>query len=295
MRDSTALWNSSTNCSSSRCCGGVLAVDRPDASDVADVVAVVRREVHQHQVAVLERRGVAEVVHVVDVLGAARGNRAIAFEPRVVDQEDVARRRIELILGHARLGAAHRFHQPEPGNLRGAPHHRDLARALDAPHLVEDGIEVPHLGARMTRAQQLDEPALTRPGAVPRVVDARGFRRHELAAALSLVLGRAELREDHRRRLAASASAGAGAAGRDQRPVGVDHLLQRLDLVRAGDAHDEIGVFRRQHAAFGRFEPRVARRAGRSSPSSCGRRAAGTRRASRCRTGNRRCCADEGA
>ena len=195
----TALRYSRMNCSELALPRRVLAVHRPDAADVARVVAVVGRVVHQHQVAVLQRRRVAEVVHVVDVVGAAGGDRAIALEARVVDEEDVVRRGVELVFGDARLGAAHRFHHAETGDLRRAAHHRDLARALDAAHLVEDRVQVAHVGARLPRAQQLDEALLTRDGAVPEVVDARGLRGHELAAALPEVLGRAELGVDRRR------------------------------------------------------------------------------------------------
>ena len=178
-------------------------------------------------------RHVAEVVHVVDVLGPARGDRAIALEPRVVDEEHIARGGVELVLGHAGLRAAHRLHQAEAGDLRRAPDQRDLPLALDAAHLVEDRVQVAHLGARVTRAQQLDEPALPRRGAVPEVVRPRGLGADELAAALALVLGRAELREDRGGCRSAAAAAAGGARLACTSGQFVPPSPQRLDVVDA--------------------------------------------------------------
>ena len=142
--------------------GRVGAVHRPHAADVADVVAVVGRVVHQHEVAVLEAPRVAVVVHVVDVLGAGGGDRAIRFELRVVDQEDVARGGVELVLVDARFGAAHRFHQAEAGELRGAADQRDLARALDGAQVVEDRREIADLGAAALRSRSSSTNRLSR-------------------------------------------------------------------------------------------------------------------------------------
>ena len=195
------------------------------------------------------------------MLSVPRGrDRAIALEPRVVHLEHVVGRGIELIFGHARLGAAHGFHHPETRELGRAANHRNLARALDAAHLVEDRVQVAHVGARVARPQQLDEAALTRRRTVPEVVGARHLRRHQLAAALPEVLGRTELRVDRRRRGAASASPGACAGGRHERPVALRHRRHRLHVVHSGDPLDEIGVFGREDAALGGFEPCVAGR-----------------------------------
>ena len=172
----------------------VLAADGPDPADVADVVPVVGGVVHQHQVAVLERRGVAEIVHVVDVFGAGRRDRSVRFEPRAVEQEHIPRGGVELILGDARLGAPHSLDQAEARELRCAPNQRDFPRALDRAQLVEDRIEIPDLGARMARAQQLDEAPLPGRAAVPIVQRPRGFRRHQLAPALTGRFGGREFR-----------------------------------------------------------------------------------------------------
>ena len=200
------------NCSSSRCDGAIFAVDRPHAADVAGVVAIIGSVIHQHEVAVLEGRRVAEVVHVVDVLGAAGGDGAIAFEAGVVGDEDEMGGRVELVFGHARFGAAHGLDKGEARDLGGSADQRDLARALDAAHFVEHGIEIADLRARLPHAQELDEPLLARRRAVPEIVRARGFCRDQLTAALSQVFRRTELRVDRRRRLAAPAASGPAGA-----------------------------------------------------------------------------------
>ena len=112
--------------------GAVLAVDRPDPRDVAGIVVILRREIHQDEVAVLQPIGVPIVVHVPDVVGAGRRDRAIALEARTAGQEDVAGDGVELIFEHARPGALHGLDQPPAGELRGAADQGDLARALDA-------------------------------------------------------------------------------------------------------------------------------------------------------------------
>ena len=145
-------------------------------------------------------------MHVVDVLGAAGRDRPVAFEARIVDEEHVAGGSVELILGDAGLGAAHRFHHRQAGDLRCAPDHGDLAGALDAAQLVEDRVEVADLGPRLPGAQELDEPLLARHRAVPEIVDARRFCGHELAAALAEVLGWTEFRINRRRRGATAAT-----------------------------------------------------------------------------------------
>ena len=98
------------------------------------------------------------------------------LESGVVHEEDVARRCVELVFRHTRLGAAHRLHHAEAGDLRRATDERDLARALDAAHPVENRIQVPDVGASIARAEQLDEAPLARDTAVPVVVHPGGLR-----------------------------------------------------------------------------------------------------------------------
>ena len=172
----------------------VRPVHRPHAADVADVVPEVRRVVHQHPVAVLQRVGVPVVVHVVDVHVAGGGDRSVAVQARAVDDEDVARGRFELVLLHAGLGAANRLHHPEAGELRRFPDERHLARALHAAQLVENRIEIADL--QRAAGQARDELLLPREAAVERVVEDRPIAGAQLAAALRVAFGRLELRVD---------------------------------------------------------------------------------------------------
>ncbi len=172
------------------------------------------------------------------------------------------RRGVELVFGDARLSAAHRFHDAKAGDLRRTAQHRDLARALDAAHLVEDRIQVAHVRARLPRPQQLDEALLPRDRAVPVVVDAGGLGGYELAAALTEVLGRAELGVNRRRGgAAAAASSGAGWRLADyQRPSRRCHRRQRRDVISPGNALHQLDIVGRDHATLGCFETLVARR-----------------------------------
>jgi hypothetical protein len=67
---------------------------------------------------------------------------------------------VELVLGDARRGRAHRLHQGEARQARGPADQLYLARALDEPRLVERGRQVAHLELREARAQHLDQPPL---------------------------------------------------------------------------------------------------------------------------------------
>ena len=120
----------------------VFPVDRPDPRDVARIVVILGGEIHQDDVAVLEPRGVAVIVHVPDVIRAGGRDRAIALESGAAGQEDVAGDCVELILEDARPRALHRLDQPAAGELGGPADQGDLARALHGADAVEDRRQV---------------------------------------------------------------------------------------------------------------------------------------------------------
>ena len=132
--------------------------------------------------------GIAVIVHVPDVVGAGRGDGAIALEARAAGQEDVAGDGVELVLEHARAGALHRLDQPSAGELRGAADQGDLAGTLDGPDLVQDRREVVDLAPGESRAEQLHEVGLARRPAVPVVRGDGRVRGLQLAAALGVPL-----------------------------------------------------------------------------------------------------------
>ncbi len=250
--------------------GLVAAVDRPHPPDVAHVVVVVGRVVHQHQVARHQLPAVPEVVDVPDVLRARGGDRAVAVEPRVVHQEDVAAGGVELVLVDARLGAARRLHHAEPGELRRAADERDLARALDRPQLVQNGCQVLDRRARVARAQQLDEAPLARDAAVPEVVGDRG---------VPAPGARSGSRRNPR-------------PGRSRRrsPTGAPSPSGQRASIASVESTSSAPVrrFTSSASAAESTLPSGARAArcaaaGRAWPSGCARRAAGRRAASRCR------------
>ena len=173
-------------------------------------------------------------MHVVDVEVPGGGDRSIAVQARAVDDEDVARGRFELVLLHARLGAANRFHHPEAGELRRFPDERHLARALDAAQLVEDRIEIADL--RRAAGQPRDELLLSREAAVERIVENRPIARAQLAAALRVALGRLELHVDRLQARTGGASSAATAAARPpraHRPVALGHRRRGQHVVDA--------------------------------------------------------------
>ena len=84
----------------------------------------------------------------VDRVRARRGERKVARALRVVAAEHPLGGRRQLVLELAGRRFAHRLHDPEPRDARHLAHERDLARALDEAHGVEDRVEVLDLDRR---------------------------------------------------------------------------------------------------------------------------------------------------
>ncbi len=224
---------------------GVGPAHRPHPADVAHVVAVVRRVVHEHQVAVPQLRVVAVVVAVPDVVGARRGDRPVAVEARPVLEEDVAGHRVELVLPRPRLRAAHRLEHPQPRELRRAPHEGDLAGALHAAQVVQDGGQVVNRGAGVAEAEELPEDGLAGQAPVPGVRGDGGVGGLQLVAALRVAFGGSVLGVDRHLRVADG--------------PGGPHVGHRADLVHADETAHELGVLGGQDLALRPLQALVAR------------------------------------
>ena len=95
--------------------------------------------------------------------------RKVTWALRVVTAKHPLGGRAQLVFALAGGGFPHRFHDAEPGDPRHLPHHRDLSRALDEAHRVDDRIEVLDLDLRRRGPQLLCERGLARWPTVPRV------------------------------------------------------------------------------------------------------------------------------
>ena len=218
---------------------------RPHPADVADVVAVVRRVVHEDEVAGAQLRVVAVVVGVPDVVGARRGDRPVAVEAGPVLEEDVAGRRVELVLPRARLRAAHRLEHAQPRELGRAPHECDLARALHAAQLVQDGGQVLNRDAGVAQAQELDESGLPGQAPVPGVRGDGGVGGLQLVSALRVPFGGSVLGVDRHLRVPGG--------------PGGPHVGHGADLVHADEAAHELGVLGGEDLALRPLQALVAR------------------------------------
>ena len=96
--------------------------------------------------------------------------REVANPLRVVLLEHVVCDRLELVFVHPRLRRTDGFHDAEPGDARRLAEQRDLARALDQAHGVDDGIEILDGGGRDLLLHAIDERRFTRQPAVPRIL-----------------------------------------------------------------------------------------------------------------------------
>ena len=145
---------------------------------------IIGRVIEQHQLPRKQAAVVPVIVHVPDVLGPRRGNRAVCFEPRAVYQEHVARRRIELVFVHVGGCTADRLQDSIPRQLGGTAKQADLASAFHAAQAIQNRREIPYLARRIACAKKLYKMRLAGNAAVPVISGNRCIRRHQLPAAL---------------------------------------------------------------------------------------------------------------
>ena len=230
----------------------ILAAHRPHPGHVTRVVPVVRREVHQDQLAVVQFRHVPVVMRVPNVGRPRRRDRAVPLQPSPVHQEHVARRRIQFILRHPGFGTLHRLQNPLSGNLGRPPDQRDLARALHAPQFIQHRRQIRHLRPWESRRHHRRKLHLPRNPAVERIIQDRRVRRNQLVPALRPSLARRKQRVNRQRGLLA--------VGRQAEPVPRPHRFRRCNLVGTGQSLQLCPILFGKHAPLGCLQPAVARR-----------------------------------
>ena len=82
--------------------GAEFAIDGPHPGHIANLVMVVRCEIHQRQVSILQRAQVAIVVHVPNIRHAGRHDGAVAFQSRTIHQEHIAGGSVQMIFAEPR-------------------------------------------------------------------------------------------------------------------------------------------------------------------------------------------------
>ncbi len=179
----------------------VLAINRPHARHIARVIAIVRREIHQHQLPAIEFRHVAVIVRIPDVCRTRRRDRPVPFQPRAIHQKHIASRGIEFVLVHPRPRTLHRFQNPLACNLRRTPDQRNFPRTLHTSQFIEHRRQVRDASPRKPRGQHPRELHLARNAAVPKVVEDRRIRRVQLKARLRGAFTGREQRVNRQRRL----------------------------------------------------------------------------------------------
>ena len=228
---------------------GVRPVHRPDARDVARVVAVVGGIVHQHQVAVAQRVGLAKVMPQKRVR-AATNDRGVAIAAGAARIEHIFGGRIELILVHAGSSGAHRFHDAESCEFRRLANERDLGGALDHPQTIQRGCQIAHYELREALMHESHEMRLARRSAIPRITGRARLSGQQFVATVVAGLHGAERRVQRQ--------------GRRAYEVGADEIqgeaLQSLHLSDPGEPCHEGRVLHRQNLPLRAFAPRVAMR-----------------------------------
>ncbi len=185
------------------------AADGPHPPDVARVVPVVRRCVHEHELAVLERCALRAVVTEPDVRSCGH-DRLVRGSERPAAQEHELRDRCELVLHHACRRRAHRLEDSGAGESPGLTQHVDLHGALHAAELVEGWARIADVQGRELSAQCFDERRLTGRRYGERVGERLGARFEIPVARPQSALGRGERREHDRREAPLDAATEAG-------------------------------------------------------------------------------------
>jgi len=210
---------------------------------------IIGRIVQQNQIIFCQLPAVAVIVHVPDIFVPGGDDRAITFQPRAIDHEDVTSCGVELVFVNSGTRAAYGLEDSHPRDFCRPSEQFDLAGTFDAAHFVQDRREVPYLAAPEAGAEKFDQLRFSGNPAIPGVGSDAGVGGFQFVAALSGTLAGRKPRIDDRR---------SGAFGRTK-PVAA-HGIRAQYIVRSRQTLCQVDIVGGEYFAFRGFEAEVARR-----------------------------------